>query len=129
MKAFECRMCGDCCYGEGGIIIEPDEIKKIADFLELTPHEFQNRFLEKKHHKLYAKTGPDNYCIFFSKKDGCKIHPVKPGRCTLWPFYPAIVGDIDSWKSAQEACPGINPDCPFEEFVKQAREQSCSKSS
>ena len=129
MKAFECRLCGECCYGEGGIIVEPDELKRIADFLELTTDEFQNRFLEKKHNQLYAKTGPDNFCIFYDKKDACKIHPVKPRRCTLWPYYPAIVGDMDNWKLAQEACPGINPDCPFEEFVRQAREWNCSKGS
>jgi len=30
------------------------------------------------------------------------------------------VKDRDTWKAAQEACPGINPDCPFEDFQSQS---------
>jgi hypothetical protein len=31
------------------------------------------------------------------------------------------VADEENWESVKEACPGINPDCSFEEFVKQSK--------
>ena len=31
------------------------------------------------------------------------------------------MNDAYNWDLAKEACPGINPDCPFEEFVRQAQ--------
>ncbi len=120
MKAFDCRRCGQCCYGEGGIVLEEEEIEKIARHLQLPLEDFLSRFCEKRHGRLSIKTGPDGFCIFFDQDKGCLIHPVKPKICTLWPFFPANVRDKDNWELAKEACPGINPECPFEEFVRQA---------
>lgn len=121
MKAFECRMCGDCCYGEGGIYIDKKESERIAHFLGLTPEAFLCRFCYQKHGRFYVRTGPDNFCIFYDKEKGCQVHHLKPKRCSLWPFYPAIVTDKDNWELAKEACPGINPESSFEEFVRQSR--------
>jgi Fe-S-cluster containining protein len=120
MKAFECQMCGECCYGEGGIFVEADEIRGIAGFLGITPHSFLSKFCEERHERTYLRTGPDNFCIFFNREKSCLIHPVKPTRCALWPFFPAVVSAKDNWELAKDACPGINPDCPFEEFVRQS---------
>ncbi len=115
-------MCGECCYGEGGIFLEPGEIEGIARFLEMTRDEYISGFCEKRHGRVELKTGPDGFCIFFDPKKSCLIHPVKPGRCSLWPFCPAIVNDKENWELAKDACPGINPDCSFDEFVRQFKE-------
>ncbi len=121
MKAFECLTCGECCYGEGGISVGKEEIERIARFLQTTPERFVARACEDRHGRLYIRTGRDGYCLFYDPEENCRIHPVKPDRCSLWPFFPAIVNDRDNWELAKEACPGINPDCPFEEFVRQAK--------
>ncbi len=121
MKAFECLKCGDCCYGEGGIFVEDEEIKRIAGFLGITQEAFLSQHCEERHGRIYVKTGPDGFCIYHDAKNGCSIHPVKPERCALWPFYPAIVSDRENWEHAKDACPGINPYCPFEEFVRQSK--------
>ena len=120
MKAFECQTCGECCYGEGGIFVSDDEIKRIADFTGHTPGEFVSASCEKRNGRIYIRTGDDGFCLYYSREKSCLIHPVKPDRCSLWPFFPAIVADQDNWELAKEACPGINPNCPFEEFVRQA---------
>ena len=122
MKAFDCKMCGTCCYGEGGIFLQKDERDRIAHFLDLMPESFVARYCREKNGRLYIKTGPDKFCIFFDKEKQCLIHPVKPSPCSTWPFYPANIRDKESWQLAQDACPGINPNCPFEEFVKQSEE-------
>jgi uncharacterized protein len=120
MKAFECVTCGECCYGEGGIFLEKGEPDRIAGYLGVSSEVFVSESCEKSHGKLYIRTGPDGYCLFYDKEKSCLIHPVKPDRCCLWPFFPAIVNDRETWEMAKEACPGINPGCPFEDFVKQA---------
>ncbi len=120
-KAFECKMCGQCCYGEGGIFITQEEIKRISDFLGLAEHIFLKKYTEIRLGKNSIKTGPDGYCIFFKEGKGCLIHPVKPKPCADWPFYPANLKDPESWHLAKDACPGINPECSFEEFVRQAK--------
>ncbi len=121
MKPFECRMCGECCFGEGGILVDPEESERIAHFLGLTPDAFLSRFCYATHGRTYVKTGPDNFCIFHNTEKGCRIHHVKPGICSRWPFYPAILSDEENWELAKDACPGINPDGSFEGFVRESK--------
>jgi Fe-S-cluster containining protein len=115
-------MCGTCCYGEGGISVNRDERDKISDFLHMSQETFLSELCEEKAGRFSVKTGADGFCILYDKEGGCRIHPVKPGICSSWPFYPAIIKDKDNWELAKDACPGINPKSPFEEFVKQSRE-------
>jgi Fe-S-cluster containining protein len=122
MKAFECQMCGTCCYGKGGIFVQQDEIDGISKFLRLKPASFLAQYCDEKGGRFYIKTGPNNYCIFYDREKSCLIHPVKPSPCILWPFYPANVKDASNWEMAKDACPGINPDSSFQDFVRQSRE-------
>ena len=121
MKAFECRQCGDCCYGEGGIFVDPGESERIARFLDVTLETFLSRFCDEKYGRYYIRTGSDNLCIFYNREESCQIHPVKPKPCSLWPFYPAIINDKEAWELTKDACPGINPDGSFEEFIRQSK--------
>ncbi|MGD2124441.1 MAG: YkgJ family cysteine cluster protein [Desulfobacteraceae bacterium] len=121
MKAFECKKCGTCCYGEGGTTVQIEEIDRIAGFLEILRQAFISQFCHEENNKISIKTGPDGYCILYDQERLCLIHPVKPRLCALWPFYPALLKDKETWEMAKEACPGINPDCSFEEFVRQGR--------
>jgi len=120
MKAFNCQLCGTCCYGEGGIYATAGEIEEIARLLDMAPAEFRSRYCEKRHGRIYLLSGPGNYCVFFDKEKMCLIHPVKPARCIRWPYFNAIVADRDNWELAKEACPGINPKCSHEQFVREA---------
>jgi len=124
MKAFECKQCGDCCHGEGGILIDKSDIERIASFLAMTPEFFARWYCETRNGKTYVKTRRDGYCVFFDKSKLCLIHPVKPGPCRLWPFYPALLRDRGAWEAAKDACPGINRDCPFEEFVREGKQNT-----
>ncbi len=124
-NAFECRMCGDCCYGEGGIFVLDGEKEKIARFLKIDLSRFLKEFCRERNGRTYLKAGKDNFCIFFDHEiKGCGIHPVKPARCDLWPYFPANVNDKDTWELAKTACRGISRDCSFEEFKDQAARKS-----
>ncbi len=120
MKAFDCKMCGECCYGIGGIYMEEKEQQRIAEYLALDPDTFLSKYAEKRNGRIYAGVGTDNYCIFFEAGKGCAVHPVKPARCRLWPYFPANVADRETWDLAKLACPGISRDCSFEDFVNES---------
>ena len=122
MKAFECKMCGQCCYGKGGIKVSDEEITTISEFLSIDPDEFKAKYCELRNRQLMLVVGADGYCVFFDSEKQCLIHKVKPDICYLWPFYEANLNDEYNWDLAKDACPGINPDATFEEFVKQGKE-------
>jgi Fe-S-cluster containining protein len=121
MTAFDCKRCGDCCYGEGGIFLEEDEKERISRFLGISTMDFLGRFCEERNRRTYVTTGEDHFCIFYAKGKGCRIHPVKPARCALWPYYPAHVNDKETWEAAKWACRGIDRECSFEEFVRESQ--------
>lgn len=122
MKAFECKQCGACCQGEGGIHVRSDEAAAIAGFLTITVVDFLSSWCFFRHGRHYINTGADGFCAFFDRERQCTIHPVKPLPCTLWPFYPALLRDPDNWNMAKDACPGINPKSSYEQFRSQSRE-------
>ncbi|MDZ7699508.1 MAG: YkgJ family cysteine cluster protein [Deltaproteobacteria bacterium] len=121
MKAFECRMCGECCYGEGGIYLSRNEQERLARFLSISREDLFSGYLEERNGRVYIRVGADNFCIFYRKGVGCTIHPVKPERCALWPYYPANITDEDTWVLAKLACRGLNRECAFDDFVREAR--------
>ncbi len=114
---FECKMCGLCCFGEGGISVNQQEILRIAEFLNISETEFRKNFLEKRGKNFYIKE-KDGVCVFFNKEKGCEIHPVKPDICKAWPFLKGNMVDEISFEMAKTYCPGINPKAGFKEFVE-----------
>ncbi len=117
-RVFHCKMCGQCCFGFGGILVDSKELSKIANFLHLDKKKVIENFL-KKGEKYYYIKEKDGACIFFDKKEKkCKIHPVKPDICKAWPFLRGNMVDEISFNMAKGYCPGINPEVTFEEFVK-----------
>ncbi len=116
---FACLMCGNCCYGEGGITVDKPEIERIAAFLDMTAEEFRISYCEMRYGGLSIGSDAEGKCLFFDPGPGCKIHPVKPERCARWPFYPALLKDRTAWSEAMDACPGINRNCSHEAFVRQ----------
>ncbi|WP_457571018.1 YkgJ family cysteine cluster protein [Desulfovulcanus sp.] len=117
--AFDCKMCGQCCQGEGGIVVTDEEQKAIAKFLHLSLPVFRKKYIYSKSDKDFIQTDEDSFCIFFQKETGCLIHPVKPKVCRAWPFFRGNLVDKTSWEMAKEYCPGINPEVSFEEFIRQ----------
>jgi len=115
-------MCGECCWGRG-ISVSEKEIKRIADFLGIKEEDFKRQYCVLNRDRYELKTKESGYCVFLKKSEKgkiCAIHPVKPDICKKWPFFKSIVSDRHEWRIAMDACPGINRNCSFEDFVKQA---------
>ena len=118
---FACTMCGQCCEGEGGIILGPRDLERISRGLELAPEQFLEQYGVMRNGKWQIRTGDDGKCVFFREEAGCSVHPVRPDVCRAWPFFRGNMIDSESLYMAREYCPGIRSDATFEEFVAEGR--------
>lgn len=115
LDVFECRMCGHCCEGRGGIVLSARDLGRLAAFLNLSEAETVSRYAEKSNGKLKIKNADNGWCVFFNH--GCGVHEAKPDICRAWPFFKGNLEDRFSLEMAKEFCPGISPDVSFEEFA------------
>jgi uncharacterized protein len=118
--AFTCLRCGNCCQGEGGIVLTAMDITRLCSHLQLTVAEFSATCMETVGGKQRLRTKHDGWCLFFN--EGCSVHPAKPSVCRAWPFFRGNMVDASSWEMAQDACPGINAQVGHAQFVLQGRE-------
>ncbi|MBF0529461.1 MAG: YkgJ family cysteine cluster protein [Deltaproteobacteria bacterium] len=117
IEVFNCRQCGVCCQGEGGIFLEPDQAHGPARLLGLTTSEFVIRYTEPRHGLLSIRTAPNGYCVFHDpEKHLCRIHQAKPEMCRDWPFFFGPLNDPNGFEVAKNNCPGINPEVGWEDF-------------
>jgi Fe-S-cluster containining protein len=117
-QAFDCRMCGECCLGKGGIVVGPRDLSRLCRHLHLEAEKFIALYAHRQNGKITIRSGPDNSCIFFLPGTGCSIHVVKPDVCRAWPFFRGNMVDEGSLTMAKEFCPGINPVIGHDAFVR-----------
>lgn len=116
-NAFECRRCGHCCQGEGGIVLTDKDLARLAAHLGMEPERFASEHAVFKGGRLRLGVREDGWCVFFDS--GCGVHPARPDVCRAWPFFRGNLLDAASWEMSLEYCAGINPSLPHEEFVRQ----------
>jgi len=118
----ECVKCGCCCHLRP-CIPTPDELRKIADFLKLTPKELINFYfaIDKRNEDNYYYVKPigtnqtdlkgkfipcdrtydEGKCIFLGDNNLCKIQEVKPKMAKLmgcWKDEECSNDSRDSWQ-------------------------------
>lgn len=120
--AFDCKMCGRCCEGLGGIILTQYDLQRLYEHMGLSKTEFIKSYAEMRNGKLGIKTGADGFCVFFEAGKGCAVHIAKPNVCRTWPFFRGNLVDEESLSLAKEYCPGITPDISFAEFQEQGKQ-------
>lgn len=117
--AFDCRRCGHCCEGSGGIILSEHDLERICVHMALGVEVFIAKYAEKKRGKLGIKTGENGFCVFFEAGKGCAVHPGRPDICRAWPFFRGNLEDPLSLDMARQDCPGISRQVDFKEFRRQ----------
>ena len=117
--AFDCRMCGHCCEGKGGIVVSPSDLQRLCDFLRMPADAVIAAYGEQAGGKLKIRCGEDGYCIFFRQGKGCIVHEGKPSICKDWPFFRGKIEYPESLALAKDFCPGINPDISHEDFARE----------
>lgn len=120
--AFECRMCGRCCEGRGGIVLSSKDRSRLCEALGLDEDELAARHAERVNGKWRLRCGDDGFCVFFVAGQGCSVHEHKPDVCRAWPFFRGNILDAESHFLAGQFCPGVNSDVDHAEFARQGRE-------
>jgi Fe-S-cluster containining protein len=105
---FECTQCGACCSGEPGFVwIDEQEIKAIAEVLDMERDDFLNRFARKVGERYSLVEYPDGDCIFLHPESRhCLVYQARPIQCRTWPFWDSNIETPQDWKSTCEKCPG-----------------------
>lgn len=118
---FDCRMCGICCEGKGGIVVSPKDLERICAFLHMDATAFESEYGIVHNGKLKVRTGDDGNCVFFVGGKGCSVHEGKPDICRAWPFFRGNMVDPESLHMAKDFCPGIRKDASHTDFVIEGR--------
>lgn len=104
---FACqRGCVDCCDEPGFVYLTPEDLKRAAALLDLTPREFEKRFVYRTRHLLRLRKPRGAQCPFL-EADGCRIHAAKPTQCRAFPFWPEMIESGREWKKLARRCRGV----------------------
>ncbi len=91
---------------EGFVYITEQDLKNAARYLEMTPADFERKYVYRTRHLLRLRKPRDRQCHFLLQ-GGCSIHPSKPTQCRLFPFWPEILESRRAWEKTGHRCPGI----------------------
>ncbi len=119
-SVFNCRQCGDCCSGRGGIHVRPHEVEAMAALLSMAVDDFCRSYVENSVTGTRLTVAENGFCIFLREGNLCRVHPVKPFICRQWPYLPALLLDSEEFEQAKGACPGLAPEGRHEDFVQEA---------
>jgi hypothetical protein len=115
--AFNCRRCGHCCHGEGGIVLDDRDQARLTAHLGLGRAEFLAAFTVARAGKVFLTVASGGDCVFFEA--GCGVHAARPDICRAWPFFKGNLIDAASLELSRDYCPGINPRATHAAFAKQ----------
>ncbi len=107
-SVFQCTQCGDCCKGYGGTFVTEDDIRAIAEYLQIPPDQFIETYCDFSGDRPILAQQKNGYCVFWDEL--CKIHPVKPRMCKAWPYIESVLIDVTNWHIMAGSCPGMRTD-------------------
>jgi Fe-S-cluster containining protein len=103
---FECQRCGACCGGAPGLVwADAAEAEAIDRFWRLGSGESAEAFLIPHGEGFGIRERPDGRCWFYDQ--GCRIYPLRPMQCRIYPFWVANLRSLRRWQEASRQCPGI----------------------
>ena len=95
----------------------------MACYLKISVSDFLKRFAVERGRRIEMKT-VNGHCIFYDKRHGCRVHPVKPDRCREWPLHPSILKDPENFEIIRSSCPGFAEDLGWEEVKRLLKNES-----
>jgi Fe-S-cluster containining protein len=103
VSEFECHRCGNCCRGDGDVVLTADDTPRLAATLQRTAPEFVAEFTRVREDGatvLIDQGDALRSCIFLTAENTCRVHAVKPEQCRGFPM---------KWRppDALEICAGL----------------------
>ncbi len=121
---FRCTRCGNCCTGEPGHVwVDDAEIADIAEHRAEPVEEVIGLYTRLAHRGRTLREKNNGDCVFFDRKVGCTIYPVRPRQCQTWPFWESNVQTREEWKRTCRICPGAGQGdlIPAEEITRRLK--------
>ncbi len=104
---FTCQKgCINCCDQRGFVYLTEADLTAAAKYIGMTAADFEAKYIYRTRHYLRFRKPKNSQCHFL-QNGGCAIHPAKPTQCRVFPFWPELVEDRDSWNETGKYCPGI----------------------
>jgi uncharacterized protein len=118
---FTCTQCGHCCTGEPGFVWVTDaDLAAIAELRGDSLEEVKALYTKwtERGRTLREKVNGD--CVFYDRKIGCTVYPVRPPQCRTWPFWESNLHSEEAWEHTCKICPGSGQGelIPVEEITK-----------
>ena len=108
----DCQRCTACCRWPGQVRLNDPEVTRIAAFLQLSEHDFIQRYTRLQHDRqgLALQEKPDGACVLL---DGnlCSIQAVKPQQCRDFP-------NLWKYPDAEKYCRAIPREVGEAEYVR-----------
>jgi len=106
---YDCCKCANCCKTYG-IIIDNDEVKRIAAFIGMAENDFITEYLtnadsgDEKPYKIKEKP-----CPFLCDDGRCRIQARKPDVCAGYPYtdHPNRLSSMHGVMRHAEVCPVV----------------------
>ena len=114
-------MCGVCCRGIGGIVLQEHDIARLAAGKMCSRRDFCGHYTERRNGKTHLRVAGTGACVFALENGRCAVHAARPDICRAWPFYRANLEDPVSFAMARAYCPGISPSLSHMEFYVAGR--------
>lgn len=105
---FECTGCGDCCSGDPGYVwVDGTEIVALANEMQMTPEDFERKFVRQEGDGKSLTEYPDGDCIFLDPQSRkCTVYNARPTQCRTWPFWDSNLKRKKDWNETCRVCPG-----------------------
>ena len=122
---FTCTQCGDCCTGEPGYVwVTEEELAALADFRGEPLEQVRALYTRRARRGLTLREKGNGDCVFYDRKKGCTVYPVRPTQCRTWPFWESNVATPEAWEHTCSVCPGSGRGelIPAEEITRRLQE-------
>jgi uncharacterized protein len=104
---FRCTRCGNCCTGEPGHVwVNAEELAAIAGHRGEPVEEVVALYTYVGYRGRSLREKGNGDCVFYDRRAGCTIYPVRPRQCRTWPFWESNVRSPAAWERTCQVCPG-----------------------
>ena len=121
---FRCTMCGHCCTGAPGYVwVTAEELQAIADHLGRPVEEVRATEARSAQGRVTLRERANGDCVFYDRRVGCTVYPVRPAQCRTWPFWESTTELPAAWERTKAVCPGAGQGelIPAEEITRRVR--------